>query len=161
MKMRIKAFADLGESVTLRWLRGLRKGADGDWEVEAHLEGHRSREPHVRPVPFGLTPILTPGRVFHDGRPAMVAEIGRIERVEIASLRDCKTVTLSDVPKDVFPDGKRRNSAQPLLLYATPQMDLYIPPLELVRRLLLHDKILANAILQRGGLAELWALLTI
>lgn len=157
MKMRIKAFADLGESVTLLWLRGLRRGEQGDWEVEAHLEGHRSRQRHRLHVPFGLTPLLTLGRAFHSGEPAMVAEIGRIERVEIASLRDCKKVTLSDVPEDVFPDGKRRNSAQPLLLYATPRLDLYIPPLELVRRLFLHDQILAHAILRRGGLAELCA----
>ena len=130
MSLRIKAFADLGESVTLRWLRGLRQDERGDWWIEAALQGQDSKAAHNVSLAFGHAPLLAPGRVFHQGKPAAVSDFSAVRSVEIASLRRPAQVSLADVPPSVFSDGKRRNSDQPLLLYATPQLDLYVPPLE-------------------------------
>ncbi|WP_138471792.1 hypothetical protein [Poseidonocella sp. HB161398] len=106
-------------------------------------------------VPFGMAPALALGRIYNDGFLSLATQMGSLGQVFIAALQDTEYVTLSDVPADVFSDKMPRKSQQKLLLCRTPGLDVYIPPLELVRRLFLHERVLANVILRHGGLADL------
>ncbi len=154
----IAAFADLGESVTLLWLRGLDRDANGDWYISAVLRelGTGRLYPPI-PVPFGLMPYLRPGHVFHEGRLGATPDMGELASATIPALRQFEFVPLRAVPPAVFPRRRVWDSDQVLYLYRTPELDLYVPPVELVRHLFLHERVLANAILRRGALADLWA----
>lgn len=155
--VRITPFAVTDEPVALVWLHDLHLDRNGDWALIAVLRGLRGGGLFRAEVPFGMVPLLAPGRVYTDGiRSEAAARIGEVGRAFIASLRDAETARLSEVPPELFPDGRPRGSDQKLLLYRTPGLDLYIPPLELVRRLFLHDRVLANVILRHGGLTDLW-----
>lgn len=148
---RIEEFARIKEPATLLWLRNLRQDTNGDWRITAVLRGVATREPHPVELPFGLMPGLIPGTVFNQGRPGATPDIGQLDVATVPSLRHYELVSLRDVPASVFPTGQRWNQDQKLYRYRTPDMDLYVPPIELVRYLFLHDRVLANAILRRGA----------
>lgn len=154
---RIEEFTKISEPATLLWLRSLRQEANGDWRITAVLRGIETKNRYPIELPFGLMPALIPGTVFNKGRPGATPDIGQLEFATVPSLRHYELVSLRDVPASVFPTGQSWNWDQKLYLYRTPEMDLYVPPIELVRHLFLHDRVLANAILRRGALAELWA----
>ena len=100
-------------------------------------------------------PLLAPGRCYVQGRPSHVVRRGTLGHAVIPALRSYEEVTLGDIPAAVFPDRRSRRSAQPIYRYRTPEGALFIPPQELIRRLFLHDKTLAHALLRPGGLWEL------
>lgn len=152
---RIQALARLGEPVELLWLKGVSRDSGGNWSVQAVVELMETRRRKVVPLPFGLMPILAPGRCFIKGRPSELARRGTVSEAIIPDLRDFDEVTLADVPSSVFPDGQPRRGTQLIYRYRTPALDLFVPPLELIRRLYLHDKTLAHAILRPGGLWDL------
>ena len=106
-------------------------------------------------MPFGLMPLLAPGRCYVQGRPSHVVRHGTLGHAVIPALRSYEEVTLGDIPAAVFPDRRSRRSAQPIYRYRTPEGELFISPQELIRRLFLHDKTLAHALLRPGGLWEL------
>lgn len=153
---RFAPFAVLNEPVALVWIRDLHRDQHGDWALTCALRGIETREIRIAKVPFGMAPTLALGRVYIDGVLAETTQVGELGQASIGALQDAEYVTLSDVPADIFSDKKPRTSNQKLLLCQTPELDLYIPPLELVRRLFLHDRVLANVILRHGGLADLW-----
>lgn len=154
--LRINAFAELSEPVVLLWVKGIERRATGDWYVTATLRGLNTKTAYSTSVPFGLMPCMIPGRVFNDGRMSIRPEIGQVDHATITALRQFEDVTLGDVPASVFPQGRKWKSDQPLFLHHTPEMDIYVPPAEMVRYLFLHDRVLANAILRRSALNELW-----
>lgn len=154
---RITAFAVADEPVILMWLHKLHLDRNDDWALTAVLRGQRSGRKIRAEIPFGMAPVLSPGRVYNDGVRSETMQIGELRAAVITSLQDAEAVPLSAAPPALFSDGRRRDSDQKLLLCRTPGLDIYIPPLELVRRLFLHDRVLANVILRRGGLADLWA----
>lgn len=153
---RFAPFDVLDEPVALVWIRNLNRDRVGDWSLTCALRGIESGDMRFAKVPFGMAPTLALGRVYIDGVLAETTQIGELGQVFISALQDAEYVTLSEVPADIFSDKRPRTSNQKLLLYRTPELDLYIPPLELVRRLFLHDRVLANVILRHGGLADLW-----
>ncbi len=153
---RFAPFAVLDEPVALVWVRDLDRDQHGDWALTCALRGIETREMRFAKVPFGMAPTLALGRVYIDGVLAETTQVGELGQASVGALQDAEYVTLGDVPADIFSNKKRRISNQKLLLCRTPELDLYIPPLELVRRLFLHDRVLANVILRHGGLADLW-----
>lgn len=153
--LRIDAFAQCGEIVELLWLRGLAQDPNGNWTVTAFVREWETKRLSRLQVPLGLVPLLAPGQVYLDGELGHVPAMGQTAQCMIPSLRQFEMATLADVPPSVFTDGRPRTSRQELLLYRTAGLDVFIPPLELVRRLFLLDRTLANALLRQGGLAEL------
>lgn len=139
---RVTAFTVADERVTLMWLHELHRDRNDDWALTAVLRGENSGKVIRTEVPFGMAPVLTPGRVYIDGIRSETEQIGELGEAVITSLQDAEVVSLSAVPPTLFSDGRRRNSDQKLLLCRAPGLDVFIPPLELVRRLFLHDRVL-------------------
>lgn len=152
----INAFAAKEEPLLLLWLNDLRRDQNGDWCVTAVLRGMNTNSTYRIDVAFGLVPVLAPGRMFNQGNIAETTPYGQIGHAYVENLQEAEIVRLSDVPSDVFSDGRPRRSDQKLLLLRAPRLDLFIPPLDLIRRLFLHDRVLANVILRHGGLSDLW-----
>lgn len=151
----IETFARFCSTLELLWLRSLRQDQNGNWTLTACVRNWETQERADLQVPLGLATVLVPGQVFHGGRLGTVPSMGQLGNCVTASLRQFERATLADVPSSVFSDGLPRNSKQELLLYRTEGLDLFIPPLEIVRRLFLLDRTLANVVLRKGGLAEL------
>ena len=151
---RIKQFARFGEPVEVRWLGRIVK-RDGDWVIAVTIQLLERNERRDLLLPFGLAPELVPGRIYVDGLCTTSVGHGIPGSAIIPKMRECEVVRLGDLPGSIFPNGKPPRSAQPILRYRIGDCDLFVPPIELIRRLFLLEKSLAYAILRIGGLWDL------
>ena len=65
---------------------------------------------------------------------------GLIATEFIADLSIYEEITSSDIPQDLYTFHGRQTGTQRLLRYTTQNADIYIPTIELIRYLFLHNR---------------------
>ena len=149
----IKAFGDVGdEPVELFWIAGLKQGEQGRWLVNAVLREIPSSRYHQVPLPLGLLPCLTLGTVYCQGKPLVLREQGVLGEAVIGNTASGTEVTSAEIPEALYSFGARRSGIQKLFRYTTEDGELFIPAIELVRYLFVHNRTLAHALMRPGGL---------
>jgi hypothetical protein len=152
----ISAFKDVGEAMEIHWLTGLTRGADGGWLVRAVSRGLNTNEIKMWSLPIGLLTFLTPGLRFDGGRLLPTQPLGQVQSAHIANVKEGEELTTAQLPAGIYPFYGHRVGVQRLLRYASSAGDLYIPTIEMVRFLLVHNKALANALMVPGQLMTLY-----
>lgn len=153
MSIYIQAFSELGNvPVELFWIAGLNQGAHGTWSVNAVLrELPRERYHQVR-LPLGLLPYLALGTVYCHGKPLELRDRGVLGEAVIENTAAGAEVTSAAIPEALYSFGAHRSGVQRLFRYATADGELFIPAIELVRYLFVHNRTLAHALMRPGGL---------
>lgn len=153
MNTYIKAFGDVGdEPVELFWIAGLKQGDYGRWSVNAVLREISDERYHPVPLPLGLLPCLTLGTVYCQGKPLALREQGVLGEAVIGNTALGEEVTSAAIPEALYSFGAHRSGTQRLFRYATEDGELFIPAVELVRYLFVHNRTLAHALMRPGGL---------
>lgn len=149
----IRQFTELGsEHMDLHWLAGLMRNETGAWFIRAVLRGMSSKQFCVRPLPIGMLPWLTLGKVFADGKLLSLSARGIIATVTVLDLSQYEEITSSGIPLDLYSFEGNKCGVQHLFRYSTDQGEILIPTVELIRFLFLHNRTLANALMRPGAL---------
>ena len=70
----------------------------------------------------------------------------------IADVSQYEEITSADIPAELYSFDGKGSGIQRLFRYRTPQAEILIPAIELVRYLFLHNRTLANALMRPGAL---------
>lgn len=137
------------------WLAGLLKHEDGAYSVRAALKNVDDHQFHLTTLPIGLLPILTHGQVYSGGKLMALSSKGLIATEVVADLSQYEEITSSDIPQDLYSFHGRQAGTQRLLRYTTQDAEIYIPTIELIRYLFLHNRTLANGLMRPSALSLL------
>ena len=80
---------------------------------------------------------------------------GLITTEIIEDLSIYEEITSSDIPQDLYSFHGRQAGTQRLFRYTTQDAEIYIPTIELIRYLFLHNRTLANALMRPSALSLL------
>jgi hypothetical protein len=148
---------NVGENpIETHWLAGLHQHEDGAYSVRAALKNVYDNQFHLSILPIGLLPILTHGQVYSAGKLMALSSKGLIANELIADLSIYEEITSSDIPQDLYTFHGRQAGTQRLLRYTTQDAEIYIPTIELIRYLFLHNRTLANALMRPSALSLLY-----
>ncbi len=148
---------NVGENpIETHWLAGLHQHEDGAYSVRAALKNVDDNQFHLSILPIGLLPILTHGQVYSAGKLMALSSKGLIANELIADLSIYEEITSSDIPQDLYTFHGRQAGTQRLLRYTTQVAEIYIPTIELIRYLFLHNRTLANALMRPSALSLLY-----
>lgn len=146
-------FAKLGsELVELYWLAGLKRNEREAWFVRAVARDKSSGRFHMRLLPIGMLPVLTLGRAFAGGELLSLSVRGMVGTETIADVSQYEEITSADIPPELYSFDGKEGGIQRLFRYRTPQAEILIPAIELVRYLFLHNRTMANALMRPGAL---------
>jgi hypothetical protein len=149
----IPHFAKLGaEHVELYWLAGITRNVKEAWFVRAVVRGMTSGRFHMRLLPIGMLPLLTLGKIFAGGELLSLSARGIVGAATIADMSQHEEITSTDIPHGLYSFDGKKGGIQRLFRYRTPQTEILIPTIELVRYLFLHNRTLANALMRPGAL---------
>ncbi len=152
----IKAFVDEGEDLELVWFAGFVEDAERGWLVRVVTRGIGSGRIKAHLLPLGLLPILKLGQCFRAGDPAVTTLHGTIGEFTLPRANEYEEVASDRIPPDLFMVEGVTRGVQRLLRYRIDDLDVLVPAVELVRYLFLHNKTLANALMQPGAIMELF-----
>ena len=154
--LRVSAFFKEDEPLEIHWLVGLEQDADGSWLLRVVTRGLRSGRVRVWPLPIGLFPLISLGLRFEDGLLLDTQSSGVFHRVLISNLANGVEVTSADIPTGLYPFFGHQGGVQRVIRYEIDGERIFVPTMELVRYLLLHNKTLANAVMVPGQLMTLY-----
>lgn len=143
------------KAIEIYWLAGLLKHDDGSYSVRVALKNVDDHQFHLTKLPIGLLPILTHGQVYSAGKLMALSSKGLIATEVIADLSQYEEITSFDIPQDLYSFHGRHAGTQRLLRYTTLDAEIYIPTIELIRYLFLHNCTLANALMRPSSLSLL------
>ncbi len=144
------------EDLELYWLAGLRWHPKKGWLVGMVTRGVSTGKLKCWWVPIGLLPVLALGYRFSDG--CMLKMVyGNYSEVIIPRLVAGEEITSGEIPSGLYSFGDNPGGVQRLLRYRINGMEYLIPTMELIRCLFLHNKTLANNIMQPGGVMTLFS----
>jgi hypothetical protein len=143
--------------IETHWLVGLHQHDDGACSIRAALKNVDDHQFHLSILPIGLLPILTHGQVYSAGKLMALSSKGLITTEVIADLSKYEEITSSDIHQDLYSFHGRQAGTQRLLRYTTQDVEIYIPTIELIRYLFLHNRTLANALMRPSALSLLYS----
>ncbi|TYC52735.1 hypothetical protein ETQ85_22365 [Zoogloea oleivorans] len=155
-RLTVSAFCEVDEPLEIHWLVGLEQDADGSWLLRVVTHGLRSGLVRMWPLPIGLFPLLSPGLRFEDGLLLDTQSRGGIQTAFISNLANGVEVTSADIPTGLYTFFGHQGGVQRIVRYETDCGEIFVPTMELVRYLLLHNKTLANAVMVPGQLMTLY-----
>ncbi len=145
----------MSEVLQLYWLAGLQKNAKNDWLLNVVTRGESSGGFVMWKLPIGLFPVLALGYTFHDGQLDKIT-YGEYADVIIPNLAEGQETDSSAIPAELYPFYGWSSGVQRLFRYEVGRVEYLIPAMELIRSLFLHNKTLANYIMQPGGIMTLY-----
>ena len=152
----IKAF-DIGDEVQeLYWIAGTFFNERSDCLIRPILRGVETGKFTLCELPIGMLPILTIGRYYAHGQLLETNNRGSISSTTILDTSICSEVTSAELPQDLYSFGNHSAGKQRLLHYRVDDLDLFLPTIEFIRYLFLHNKTLANSIMRPNGLMALF-----
>lgn len=107
-------------------------------------------------LPIGMLPVLTLGRFFDHGHMLDMTMRGTIESILIEDMAQYSEITSADLPSSLYSFGNQSTGRQKLLRYEANGLEVFVPTMELIRYLYLHNKTLANALMRPDGLMTLF-----
>lgn len=107
-------------------------------------------------LPIGMLPVLTIGRYFDHGQILDTTMRGTIESIQIDDMAQYSEITSADLPSSLYSFGNQSTGRQKLFHYEANGLEVFVPTMELIRYLYLHNKTLANALMRPSGLATLF-----
>lgn len=153
--IKINALRRKSEELNLHWLAGVEQNNKREWLVRMVTRGASSKEFDVWRVPIGLLPVLALGYRFSDGKLLPIT-YGEYSEVIIPSLGAGEEIDSSEIPPKLYSFGGKSPGVQRLFRYRVDQVEYLIPAMELIRSLFLHNKTLANHLMQPGGIMTLF-----
>lgn len=155
-RLTVNAFKEVREPLEIHWLAGLEQAADGSWLLKVVTHALQSREVRMWRLSIGLFPWLSLGLRFDDGVFLDTQSRGEIHTAALPDLGLAEEVTSAEMPADLYTFFGRPHGVQKIAHYNTDIGDVFVPTMELVRYLLVHNKTLANAIMVPGQLMTLY-----
>lgn len=143
------------EPLELYWLVGFAESQRMDWQVRTVFRGLQTGAFHLQPLPIGLLPILTPGVRFEYGEYRWDQARGEIGTATIPDVGRPEIITSAEIPPELyrFPS---QGGVQRLFRYQTPQGEILIPVVELMRHLFTPNRKLAQSVMRPGALNLLY-----
>lgn len=152
----IKSFQDRREDLELAWLAGPKETPSAGWQIHAATRPLSSDRIDVHRLPIGALPVLSPGRCYTDGIASTVPVRGEMATIRIENVADGEEVPAACIPTTLYSVPEHPLRYQRLYHYKVGHLDILVPTIELVRFLFLHNKTMANAVMRRGALMELF-----
>lgn len=107
-------------------------------------------------LPIGMLPVLTLGRYFDHGQILDTTMRGTIESIQIDDMAQYSEITSADLPSSLYSFGNQSTGRQKLFHYEANGLEVFVPTMELIRYLYLHNKTLASALMRPNGLMTLF-----
>ncbi|WP_146056782.1 Tn7-like element transposition protein TnsE [Chromobacterium alticapitis] len=104
---------------------------------------------------IGLLPLLTLGSRFEKGQLLQYQSAGMTGFATVPDVAKAEELGSDALPAGLYPFGENKGGVQRLLRYQTDIGTLLVPTIELIRFLFVHNKTLANALMQPGSLMTL------
>lgn len=139
------------EPVEIYWLAGICENKDA-WFIRTVMRGVASGQYSMILMPIGLAPLLSLGHVFAEGERLSLAARGILGSAIINDVSDYEEITSADIAVELYSFGSNEGGIQRLFRYFTPQGEILIPTIELIRYLFLHNRTMANAVIRPGAL---------
>lgn len=158
-RMVLRSVAKLadGDPVEIFWLAGFCRTENNEWKVRTVYRNKRTGD--LMPVlePIGMLPMLNLGVWFDHGVLKTDPLPGEWMDTIVPNVGEPEVITSAELPPALyaFPEGKAGN--QRLLRYRTAAGELFIPAIELIRALFVHNRALALALMRTAGLEQLIA----
>lgn len=152
----IRDFLEDEEDREIHWLAGFHRQPDNAWLVKVSTRLLESRRLELWQPPIGMLPLLTPGRRISAGHLLQTSKHGLISTTTIANLADGEEVSSAAIPPDLYSFDGHQPRVQHLFRYHAGGEEILIPSIELIRCLFVHNKTLANALMQPGALMTLF-----
>lgn len=153
--IKIEAF-DLGHAeVELHWFTGLHRTQNNEWMIGVVLKEQDGRFRHLKDVPVGKLPILTIGSLYKAGVFERHVEGSSNAEMFIANVAEGLEISSDQLPVGLHDFDGRRTGMQRLFQYSCGDLVIYVPAVELIRYLFLHNRFLANQIMRPSALASL------
>ena len=111
----------------------------------------------MKPLPIGLLPILKLGQVFSEGKLMTLAVKGIFGKAVISDVSVYQEITSAEIPKALYSFDGNQGGVQRLFKYQTDNGEIFIPTIELIRYLFLHNRTLANALMRPSGIMSLFS----
>lgn len=151
-KLFLRQIANLGsEHTEVYWLVGFVEEENG-WFVRTVMRGIESHRHRMVLLPIGFAPLLSLGHIFAEGELLSLPARGVIGKAAIADLSEYTEITSAAIPETLYSFSGKEVGVQHLLRYHTAQGEIFIPAIELIRYLFLHNRTLANAIMRPGAI---------
>jgi hypothetical protein len=142
--------------IQVYWLAGLHCSDQNEWWVRTVFRAQGSGLLHERHLPIGMLPILSLGIWFDQEALQSDGAHGEDAEICIPDVSHFEVMTSDQVPADLYPLPDGKAGTQRLLRYRTPDGDVIIPAIELVRSLFLHNRAMALALMRPSGLEQLY-----
>ncbi len=152
----IKSFQDQREDLELAWLAGPIQTPLAGWQIHAATRALSSDRIDVHHLPIGALPFLSLGRCYIDGIAGTVPVRGEMATIRIENVAGGEEVPAACIPTTLYSVPEHPLKYQRLRRYKVDRLNVLIPTIELVRFLFLHNKTMANAVMRRGALMELF-----
>lgn len=152
----ISQFRIGSENIELYWLAGLTHNENNASFIRAVLRGRTTRRFHMKPLPIGMLPILKLGQVFSEGKLMTLAVKGIFGKAVISDVSIYQEITSAEIPKALYAFDGNQGGVQRLFKYQTDNGEIFIPTIELIRYLFLHNRTLANALMRPSGIMSLF-----
>lgn len=142
--------------IQVYWLAGLHRSDQNEWWVRTVFRAQGGGQLHERLLPIGLLPILSLGIWFDQEVLQADGAYGEDMEIRIPDVSRFEVMTSDQVSSDLYPLPEGKAGTQRLLRYHTPDGDVIIPAIELVRSLFLHNRAMALALMRPSGLEQLY-----
>jgi hypothetical protein len=154
--MIIKSLEHYPHDIELIWLSGYYHDSIKGYTLKLRFRDTITGEAFAEELPFSLLPILMPGFVVSQGVVQDARRTGQQQQVILDSLAEAEEVGVMDVvSRRLYDMTGHRGGEQRILRYRSGYRTILIPTIELIRFLYLHDRVLAEALLEPAGLVEL------
>lgn len=152
----IRTFDVGNELQELYWFAGTAFNERSECLIRPVLRGVDSGGFHMCSLPIGMLPVLTLGRYFDHGQMLDMTMRGTIESIQIDDMAQYSEITSADLPSSLYSFGNQNTGRQKLFRYEANGLKVFVPTMELIRYLYLHNKTLANALMRPNGLMTLY-----
>lgn len=152
----VKAFNIGDELQELYWFAGTTFNDRSECIIRPIIKGVESGKFRMCHLPIGMLPFLTIGRYFDKGRIIDMTMRGTIDTIMIENMSNYVEITSAAIPPTLYSFDDKNAGKQRLLQYEIDGLEVFIPTIELIRYLFLHNKTLANVLMRPNGLMTLF-----
>jgi len=144
------------DPIEVFWLAGFVLNERNEWQVRVVYRNKRTGGLIPMCEPIGMLPILSLGTWFNYGVLQTVGLPGELIEVVIPDVAQPEVITSADMPSFLYQLPTSRAGHQRLFRYRTRHGVVYIPAVELIRALFIHNRALALALMRPAGLEQLY-----
>ena len=123
-----------------------------EWQVCVVLRGIESNKIYTCHVPISMYQLLSLGDIYLNGGLLSTRYSGKMMKVRIDNLAKYKDLSSVVIDEELYSFYGFSGGTQRLFRYLVGDLEIFIPAMELIRYLFIHNRLLANTIMRPGAI---------